>query len=370
MSQNQNIPTLGIQVPTVDVSGSVVYKAGPWGGRYPVRKMTAIIIVTDPSGTTSNEGESFGDDNGKFRVKSGVITSAFSKITLQIHEDFTGQTTDLILYPGLIGPNQGPQDVGMISFPFEPEHPELAWINSRAIRDTQSVASGLSAILKSKDKRVAVDLLSEWRGTETIPVDQLVDDRFPKVTAVNGKVFKNPVSKGTQEERYQGRKEDAKFIRESLRSFKPIPLVTPAQKLLKMLYMQGFAKDFPQRIVKEMFLHKLVTGTPKGSTVESIAAVLDHFSLAKIFQVETPPFLRRLVTALQKAGRASFHSDTVFEEAAADMSAACTIIFLAGFMAKNNAEARIVFNYWHEFSRAGGVTERRPYVKISISAGK
>ena len=189
-------------MPTVDVSGSVVYKAGPWGGRYPVRKLTAIIIVTDPSGTTSNEGESFGDDNGKFRVKSGVITSAFSKITLQIHEDFTGQTTDLTLYPGLIGPNQGPQDVGVISFPFEPEHPELAWINSRPVRDTQSVASGLSAI-PSPRTSVSVDLLSEWRGTETIPVDQLADDRFPKVTAANGRVFKNPVSKGTQEREKQ-----------------------------------------------------------------------------------------------------------------------------------------------------------------------
>jgi hypothetical protein len=137
-----------------------------------------------------------------------------------------------------------------------------------------------------------------------------------------------------------------------------------------MLYMQGFAKDFPQRMVREIYLHKLATGTPAGSTVDSLAAILDHFSLAKIYQVETPPFLRRLVTALQKAGRASFQFDTVFEEAAADMSAACAIIFLAGFMAKNNAEARIVFNYWHEFSRGAGVTESRPYVKISISAGK
>ena len=131
---------IAIQAPTVDVSGKVVYKSGPWGSRYPARKATADIIVTDTTGATSFEGSGETDDNGKFRAKSSFIAFAFSQITLQIHEDFTGQDFDLTLYPGLIGPNQGPQDVGEIVFPFEPEHSELAWVNSSAFKDTQNFA--------------------------------------------------------------------------------------------------------------------------------------------------------------------------------------------------------------------------------------
>jgi hypothetical protein len=367
LNQNQNPP---VQIPTVDVAGRVVYKAGPWGSKYPARKISADILVTDhPAGTINFEGSGLGDNNGKFRAKSGSVGYAFSRITLQIREDFTGQTSDLTLYPGLIGPNQGPQNVGDIVFPFEPAHAELGWIGNRPMKSTQDIAKTLSGMLRSADKRVSLDLLSEWRGTETIPVDQLVDDRLPRVTGVNGRTFEKPVTRGTQEEIRQRKQEDARFIRERLKSFRPVPLVTPAQKLLKMLSVQGFAKDFPQRVVKEIFTRRIVPGKP-GPTVDALAAILDNFSLVTIPQLEGGNLLRRIVAGLQRAGKATFHFETIFEEAAADMSAACAIVFLAGFMAKNNAEPRVDFNYWHKFSMSPGVLEERPFVKISISAGK
>lgn len=367
VNPNQNVV---VQVPTVDVAGRVIYKAGPWGSKYPARKVRADIFAIDhPAGTSNFEGSGLGDDNGKFRAKSGPINYAFSRITLQIREDFTGQTFDETLFPGLIGPNQGPQSVGDIVFPFEPAHPELAVINNRALKDTQDIAKTLAGILRSGDKRVSLELFSEWRGTETISVDQLVDDRLPRVTGVNGKTFKNPIPKGTQQQIHQGKWEDARFIKERLKSFKPVPLVTPAQKLLKILQVQGFAKDFPQRVVTEVFTRRVVPGKP-GPTVDAIAAVLDNLSLATISQLESGNLLRRLVRALQRAGKVPFLFETVFEEAAADMSAAIATVFFAGFMAKNNAAPRIDFNYWHKFSSSSGFTEERPYVKISISAGK
>lgn len=367
VNPNQNPP---IQVPTVDVAGRVIHKAGPWGSKYPARKINASILATDhPSGTINFEGSGLGDDSGKFRAKSGAINYAFSRITLQIREDFTGQEFDVTLYPGLIGPNQGPQNVGEIVFPFEPAHPELAFVNNRPLKAAQDLAKTLSGILRSGDKRISLDLLSEWRGTETLPIDQLADDRLPRVTGVDGRTFKKPVTRGTQEEIRQRKHEDARFIRERIKSFKRIPLVTPAQKLLKILYPQGFAKDFPQRVVKEIFLRRIVSGKP-GPTVDAIAAILDSLSLVSISQLESGSLLRRIVAALQRAGKETFLFETVFEEAAADMSAACAIIFLAGFIAKNNAEPRIDFNYWHKFNLSPGVLEERPFVKISISAGK
>jgi hypothetical protein len=154
-----------IQAPTIDISGKVLYKAGPWGSKYPVRRVILSLRMVDPStNTTSVVGNSTTDLEGKFKIASPFITNAFSRITLQVWDMSTDDTFDLVLFPGLVGPNGGPQTVGDVFFPFEPAHPELARINSLPFKDTQKLAKGLSDLLKLPRYPLTIELTSEWRG--------------------------------------------------------------------------------------------------------------------------------------------------------------------------------------------------------------
>jgi len=369
MTITPNPPSPGIQQPTIDVTGRVFYKPGPWGSKHPVRSMRLTFSVTDTSGVIRSVGLAFGDIDGRFKIDSGLIPFSFRQVALEVHEDFADDSFSFVIVPGWVAPSQGRQDLGELIFPFEPEHPELAWVNSVPYKDTQNLVRTLSRILRSNDRHVAIDLLSEWRGTvPAIPVDKPDDEARAYVSSKNGHTFKKPVPLNIPEDVRARDRENARIMRKSQQMFaKPIPILTPAQKLMKILSGTGFAKDFPQRVVKEIYLHGIVSGKA-GQTVDAIAAALERLSTTTITELESGNLLRRLVTAIQRAAHERFHFDTFPEEAAADMSAACSVIFLAGFMAKNSAVPKISYNYWYRFDR-GPMDENRDYVKITISAG-
>jgi len=329
------------------------------------------IEFTDTSNVATIDGSVTGEINGEFKAKSSPVPFSFVKVNLKLRQFFSGDAFDFLIVPGLVAPSQGHQDVGEIIFPFAPDRSDLAFVNAVAIRDTQTLAKTLVQILRMKETRVSIDLLSEWRGeAPTIPVGE--PDKEPRVlvTEVNGRVFKKPVPRNTPADvKEQDRKNKEILQRSQARFAQPIPLLSPAQKLLKIFAVSGIAKDFPQRLVKDVFAHGIVSGKA-GDAVDGLVKTLERFSLATITELETGNLLRRLVSALQRAGQQRFHFDTVAEEAAVDAAAACTMVFLAGAMAKNNAEPRIAFNYWHNFSFPDGSTETRRFVKVSITAGK
>ncbi len=136
-----------------------------------------------------------------------------------------------------------------------------------------------------------------------------------------------------------------------------------------MLSGADFPKDMPQQIAKEIFLHGIVSGKA-GATVESIIKILDGLSLPTIQQLESGNILRRLVISLQRASKTPFHFENVIEESAADMAAACVLIFLAGLVAKDKVHPKISLNYWFFFSSADGSDDLRPYAKFSIRVNK
>jgi len=367
-----NTPTIQIVAPTIDVSGKVVYQPGPWGSKYPARKISATLTMTDPMGVSTFLSNSLGNDNGEFKIASPFIQSAFARITLEVTDDFTGEKDSLLLYPGLVGPNSGHQKIGEIVFPFKPEHPELAWINSIPFTDTKTLAKKLASLLGSPSYPLSIDLLSEWRGTvPRIPVeDPTAGDVLSRITGANGHTFKQPLPRKTPADVLAQNRANARILKASSQRFeRPVPILTPAQKLLRMLSWSDFPKDLPDRIVKEIYGHGIMSGKPAG-TVASIIAILERFSQVTIQDLENGSLLKRLGIGLQKAAKNTFHFESVTEEAAADMAAACVLIFLAGLAAKDKVHMKTAFNYWHNFPAANGITENRPYVKASIAITK
>ncbi|MEP7076588.1 MAG: hypothetical protein ABI878_12345 [Acidobacteriota bacterium] len=370
--QYQNTPQVQIVVPTVDISGRIVYQPGPWGTQYPARGISLSIVLTDTAGSRSIVGSGLVNENGEFKIASTAVTVAFSQITLEIQEDFTGENLSFPLYPGTIGPNGGPQKLGNIVFPFKPEHPELAWINSAAFTDTKAFAKKLADILRSPSLPLSIDLFSEWRTTApSIPIDDPArDDVTARVVAANGQKFKRPLPLRTPADVAAANRENARILRASAKRFeKPVPVLTPGQKLIRILSWSDLAAGLDERIVKEVSTHGITKGKA-NTTADAVADILERLSQATMQELEAGSFLRSLHVSLQRAAKTPFHFETVAEEAAADTAAASLLIFLAGITGQNKLKVKTTFNYWHHFGRPQGVTENRNYVKISVNISK
>lgn len=370
--QQQNTPQIQIVVPTVDISGRIVYQPGPWGTQYPARGISLGIVMTDTAGGLTVIGTGLVKENGEFKIASTAVSVAFTKLTLEIHEDFTGENFSFPLYPGTIGPNTGPQKLGDIVFPFKPEHSELAWINSAAFTDTKVVAKKLADILRSPSYPLSIDLVNEWRTTApSIPIDDPTkDDVMARVVGANGHKFKQPLPLKNPAEVVAVNRENARILRASAMRFeKPVPVLTPGQKLVRILSWNDPPKELGERLVKEASMHGIIPAKTRN-TADAIAEILDRVSQSTIQELEAGSFLRRIHVSLQRAAKTPFHFETVSEEAAADTAAACLLIFLAGINAKNKLRVKTTFNYWYRFGRSQGMTENRNYVKISVNISK
>jgi len=359
-----------MQMPTIDIGGKVVYKAGTWGSRYPVRKVMLTLRMTDPSGAVTPIGNGSTDLNGNFKLRSGAVTTSFSKISLEVWDISMDDTYSLTLYPGLVGPNGGFQDVRDVVFPFAPPHPELALVNSIPFADIQKLVKKLSDIVRSPQYPVAIELISEWRAiVPKIPYGDMSDDPTSRITAVNGRKLDKPVPIRMPDDVRSQNGQQAQKLRDAQKKYdRPIPVITPAQKLLHMLSGTDLTKEIAKRISDKIFLHGIVSGKA-GAGADSFVTILDGLSRVTLKQLETEPILKRLVLALQRAARLPFHFDSVVEEAAADMAAASSLVCLAGLAARDKATPKISIDYSHFFASAGG-DDLRPYVKLSILVAK
>lgn len=370
MTQTIQPPQL-LRPPTIDVGGKVIYHSGTWGSKYPARRVTLNLSMIDLSGVSSRAGSNgLTDNDGRFKVNSGYIANGFSRITLEMTEEFTQDKFSMVLFPGLT-PNGGFQDLGEIVFPFKPQHPELAIINSVSVADASRVAAMLSGILKVTHYPVSVELLSEWRATQPgLPTtDPTAGQPFSRVTQISGRRLDKPLSVKVPDDVAARERQMYQTLRREAAKIGPIPILTPAQKLLKMLSGADLPKDFPKRVVNKIGQRGIVAVKPASSLVDSIGRILDGLSHLTISQIETGTHLRRLVMSLQQAARKTYHFDSVIEEAAADMAACCVLIFLAGLAAKGSSRPQINLNYKFNF-KSGTWTETRNYVKVSVVVSK
>jgi hypothetical protein len=360
-------PNPPLQAPTIDIGGKVIYKAGTWGSKYPARRMMLTLRMTDTTGTTTSVGSGSTDLNGNFKIRSGFIANAFSRITLEVSDMTTDDTYSHTLYPGLVGPNGGFQNIKEVEFPFAPPHPELARINSLPFLDVQKLVKQLSDIVRSPNYPLTIELTSEWRAiAPKIPIGDMSDEPTSRIIEVNGRKLDKPVPIKVPDDVLSQRRQQARKLRETQKKYdRNIPVITPAQKLLHMLSGADFTKELSQRITEKIFIHGIVPGKA-GAPAESIVTILDGLSRVTLKQMETETILKRLVLALQRAARMPFYFDSVMEEAAADMVAASVLICLAGLAARDKAKPKISIDYSFFFPAIGGVDDLRPYVKLTI----
>jgi hypothetical protein len=321
MSTTTQRPTLGLPprqpVPSpqsVTITSQVVYMKGPWGSSKPVRTFGNVDVFarhhfTHLGGGITEEhiGSALLDGEGHFTITTSALPVTTVDVFLRIEELFSGNIFNFQLLdpknPAMdrfernrVGKQYVSNDVGndprkfhyRIRVPWPPPRPEIAYVNSTKLVDTHKLARRLSDLLAAPAYPMTITLINES-------------------------------SSG-----YPGGDH------------------TEAAGMFQSFTGGNVPADFPVRLARALGGVSHFGPAASLPPARAMAWVLDRFVTLNITMLETTKVLNETLLALGKAlGRIT--SNTVVSDAAPDTAVACSMVFMAGLMARDNAKVTVSY---------------------------
>ncbi|MEZ5429048.1 MAG: hypothetical protein R2747_22570 [Pyrinomonadaceae bacterium] len=280
---------------TIDVTGKVVYQAGPWGSHRPVRNWgDAVLWAYDQTGRNKYLlGQDVFDGEGRFKLtadaahipanlpKDPVIQQQLVEFRLELAETYTKEEEILIL-DNLQWTQGRLHDLGQIRVKWKPAIPILATVNLSEFSDSQILARHLLMLI------------------ETMPENPTRGGTPYKITLLAEPADNNPD--------------------------------IPIRKLFEQLEPGKLPPDLVRRVCFEANKIPILHSTA-GSPSEQIKHFLRQISGLNIKKAERTSTLDSLITGFGNALNKRL-VDPVWEEAP-DMAAVCVLLFMIAVMAKN-----------------------------------
>jgi hypothetical protein len=278
---------------------------GPWGSGRPVRNFANVDVKArhyftnlGKYTTIENIGSALLDGDGRFTITTSPLPLDTDDIFLEITENYTNEVFTYQLIdpknPGLSHVDRnfvGKQYLGdvhhRIRVPWTPQRADLATVNSVNYADTQKLARTLAtAVQQQTPYPFIITLLRE---------------------SPDGYLGGN---------------------------------YTEAQRMFNEFIARTPPKDFPTKLVDQLRMVPSLGGIGGITVAQSLARAIDRCVTINIDMLESGTFLNSLLHAIANAFNRITATDMV-EDAAPDMAAACTILFLAALQAKDNAKITV-----------------------------
>ena len=305
----QNVPLTIPRQPqpapqSVTITSQVIYMKGPWGSERPVRNFANVDVKArhyfnnlGKYTTVETIGSALLDGEGRFTITTSPVPVDTDDIFLEITENYTNE----VFTYQLIDPKNpamshvdrnfvGKQYLGdtkhRLRVPWTPQRADLAIVNSVQYADTQKLARTFATSIQQTPYPFIITLLRE---------------------SADGYLGGN---------------------------------YTEAEYMFDELITRTPPKDLPTKLVDQLKTVPSLEGINAGSAAQSIARALDRCVTINIDQLETGTFLNSLLHAIAQTFNRITATDMV-DDAAPDMAAACTLLFLAALIAKDNAKCTV-----------------------------
>jgi hypothetical protein len=293
---------------SVTITSQVIYAKGPWGSQRPVRNFANVDVKARHYHTSLGKfttvetlGSTILDGNGEFTLTTSPLPLDTDDIFLEIQENYTNEVFVYQLIdpknPGMsyIDRNRvGKQYLGDIKHrlrvPWWPTKPDLASVNATAFADTQKLARSLTFQTKAPTS-------------------------YPQIITL---------------------------LRESADGYLGQNYTTAQQMFYKFIFGQVPA-DFPAKLVDELKTVPNIGPIATNSIHGSLISVLERLVTVNIDQLENGPMLNPLLRAIGNALDSQTGVTQMATDAAPDMAVACTMLFLAALIARDNAKCTVSF---------------------------
>lgn len=149
--------------PPLTIRGSVLYKQGPWGINHGVRGVAVELVARDPRlpGIRNIYAETRTDDAGAFKlVTFSPIDPKDTLLEVRVKPHYA-PAFDHDIRKQVSVHNGLPQDLYQIRVTFKPPLPEFARVNGRSFGDTQSWARELCRQLRTPSYPVVISWMRE-----------------------------------------------------------------------------------------------------------------------------------------------------------------------------------------------------------------
>lgn len=291
--------------PPLTIEGRLIYAPGPWGIKRGVRRVTVELRARDKRfpGVTSGYAEAVTDDDGKFRIVTHAgIDPNEHKLHLHIRPHYSPPFDHDIEREVSVN-DPMPQQLFTLTVTFKPPLPDLARLNGQSFPDTKSWAQALCRILQKPSYPVVITLMRE-----------AVDVTYR----------------------------------------------TYAEQLFAGLSPGSLPADFAARVRRELanVPWMSVSGSSDAAALEVMLTRLAFVSADELHNGKLLPGLIKGLGAALNAYVTAFPVN----DPTTDMAAACTLLLIAGLLAKDGAKTTATFGSL--------VEQRRPldkYVAIFVS---